>query len=113
MTLPDDADLLDADRDHVAPRTEIELLVADVWAEVLGRERIGAHDDFFELGGQSLQVARVINRIRQLTGLELDLLRFFETPTVAGLAEHVLEQFAALEESESEESGTSRADAEA
>ncbi|MDM4719725.1 phosphopantetheine-binding protein [Micromonospora sp. WMMA1363] len=100
MTQPDNVDLSDAVQPYIAPRTEVEHLIADVWAEALGRDRIGVHDDFFDLGGQSLQVTRVINRIQLLTGLEVDLRAFFEAPTVAGLADHVLEQFAALPESE-------------
>ncbi|WP_327733460.1 phosphopantetheine-binding protein [Streptomyces nojiriensis] len=84
--------------EYVAPRTEVEQLIADVRADVLGRDRIGVHDDFFDLGGQSLDVARVVNQIQLLTGLEPELAVFFVTPTVAGLAERVIEQFAALEE---------------
>ena len=97
-TQPDDVHGPAAGADRVAPRTEIERLIAGVWAEALGREEIGVHDDFFRLGGQSLQVARIINEIQQLTGLSLDLRAFFEVPTVAGLADHVVQQFAVVEE---------------
>ncbi|MEV0617671.1 thioesterase domain-containing protein [Nonomuraea sp. NPDC050404] len=68
---------------------EAELLIAGVWADVLGRDRIEVHEDFFALGGRSLQVAKVIDRIRRLTGVALDVRAFFETPTVAGLAQQV------------------------
>lgn len=98
MTQPDHVPCPDADREHVAPRTEVERLIADVWAEALEREEIGVHEDFFQLGGQSLEVARTINTIQQLTGLSLDLRAFFDTPTVAGLADHVVHCFAATEE---------------
>lgn len=86
-------------QDHVAPHTEIERLIADVWAEALQCADIGVHDDFFQLGGHSLQVARAINKIQQLTGLTVDLREFFAAPTVAGLADHLTKQFAALEQS--------------
>jgi acyl carrier protein len=95
MTQPDAAT-----QDPAAPPTEVEQLVIDVWSEVLGRDRIGVHEDFFELGGQSLQVVRVINKIQQLTGVELDSRAFFEAPTAAGLAEHLLERFAELDDAE-------------
>ena len=100
MTRPDNADLTEAGPERVAPRTEVEQLIAEVWAEVLGREDFGVHDDFFALGAQSLQVTRTVNQIQLLTGLELDLRAFFEAPTVAELAEYVLERFTALEAAE-------------
>lgn len=85
-------------QDQVDARADIEQLIADVCADALGRETIGVHDDFFQLGGQSRQVVTAINRIQELTGLSLDLRAFFDVPTVAGLADHVVEQFAAAEE---------------
>jgi acyl carrier protein len=100
MTQPVDAGPPLAGPGHVTPRTEVEQLIVEVWAEVLGRDDIGVHDDFFALGGQSLQVARTVNQIQLLTGLEVELRAFFEMPTVAGLADHVVEQFAALESAE-------------
>ncbi|WP_327733444.1 phosphopantetheine-binding protein [Streptomyces nojiriensis] len=92
--------MAELNEDYVAPRTELEELIACVWREVLCRDRIGVHDDFFQLGGESLQVVKVVNQIQLLTDLELDLRAFFEAPTVAGLGKHVIEQFAALEEAQ-------------
>ncbi|MEV6340617.1 phosphopantetheine-binding protein [Nocardia vinacea] len=102
MTQPDDAGHQEAGQNYVAPRTEVEQFIAEVWSEVLGRERIGVHDDFFELGGQSLQVARAVNQIQSMTDLELDLRAFFEAPTIAAFADHLIERFAALEEAETQ-----------
>ena len=57
--------------DTVAPRSLAEELVTEIWREVLGRERIGVHDDFFDLGGHSLLATQVIARIRNALGVEL------------------------------------------
>jgi len=68
------------------PRTETELELAAVWAEVLRVERVYADDDFYELGGQSLLAAQVAARVRDRLGVELQLRQLFEAPTLAALA---------------------------
>ena len=67
----------------------VEETLAGIWAEVLGVERIGIHDNFFELGGHSLLATQVISQVRRVFQVDLPLRRLFESPTVAGLAEHV------------------------
>jgi amino acid adenylation domain-containing protein len=78
-----------ATREHVEPTTELERLIADVWADLLGVSRVGVHDDFFELGGHSLLAMQVITRVRSALQHELSVTDFFESPTVAGIAERV------------------------
>ena len=73
----------------IAPRTEIEELVAQVWREVLKVENVSVYDNFFELGGHSLLATRVIARLRTNFNIDLPLRKLFELPTVAALAEHV------------------------
>jgi amino acid adenylation domain-containing protein len=73
------------------PRDPAEELVASLWAAVLGRERVGIHDNFFHLGGHSLLATRLISRVRAAFGVELPVRRLFERPTVAGLAAAVRE----------------------
>jgi amino acid adenylation domain-containing protein len=72
--------------DGAEPRTETERAVAAVWAELLGREPAGAHDNFFDLGGHSLLVARLVARLRDALEMDVPVATAFERPTVAGLA---------------------------
>ncbi|HEY2491713.1 MAG TPA: non-ribosomal peptide synthase/polyketide synthase [Paenibacillus sp.] len=72
---------------YISPRTPMEELVASVWSQVLGIERIGAHDSFFELGGHSLLATQVVSRLREAFDIELSLRELFEYVTVESLAE--------------------------
>jgi amino acid adenylation domain-containing protein len=75
--------------DFIAPRTPVEEEVAAIWASVLGLDRVGVHDNFFDVGGHSLLATQVISRLAKVFQVELPLRRLFEIPTVAGLAETV------------------------
>jgi natural product biosynthesis luciferase-like monooxygenase protein/amino acid adenylation domain-containing protein/FkbM family methyltransferase len=72
-----------------APRGPVEELVAGIFAELLGVERVGARGDFFELGGHSLLAAQVAARVREASGVELPVGTIFEAPTAAALAARV------------------------
>jgi len=69
----------------VAPRSPLELQLAEVWRQVLSVDRVGVHDDFFSLGGHSLLVLQVVSGARG-AGLHLEVRQVFEHPTIAGLA---------------------------
>jgi amino acid adenylation domain-containing protein len=73
----------------VAPRTPTEEVLAGIWAELLGVERVGAEDDFFALGGHSLVATQVISRVRQAFGVELPLRDLFEAPRMGAFADRV------------------------
>ncbi|MGY4103361.1 amino acid adenylation domain-containing protein [Nocardia sp. R16R-3T] len=68
------------------PSTATEIRLAGLFAQIFGREQIGADDSFFELGGHSLLATRLVVRIRSEFGVEIDVRAPFDTPTVAGLA---------------------------
>src|SRR6185312_5487301 len=74
---------------YAAPRTPVEELVAGIWAELLGLERVGADGHFFELGGHSLLATQVMSRLRQAFGVEIPLQDVFEAPRLADLAARV------------------------
>ncbi|NEO47604.1 MAG: AMP-binding protein, partial [Moorea sp. SIO4A3] len=87
---PDFANSLSTE--YVAPETETEKLLAEIWREVLGIEQIGIHDNFFDLGGHSLMATQVVSRVRQALGIELSLTTLFESSTIAKLAEVLVEE---------------------
>ena len=77
------------DRAFVSPRTPIEEILAGIWAEVLRLKQVGVHDNFFNLGGNSLTIIQVMSRLNETFQIELPLRRLFESPTVAELAEAI------------------------
>ncbi len=76
-------------RDPVAPRTPLEKTLAEIWAEVLEVEQVGLHDDFFDLGGDSIHAARVLIRLYEIMHVEAEVSLVFDAPTVAEMAEHI------------------------
>ncbi|WP_342342629.1 condensation domain-containing protein [Streptomyces scopuliridis] len=75
--------------DYVAPRTDVERLLCQVWAEVLGAERVGVHDNFFARGGDSITGLKVVTRVQKPLGCELSTRTVFDHPTVSAMAEAV------------------------
>jgi amino acid adenylation domain-containing protein len=77
------------EQEFIAPRTETERCITNVWRETLHVSEIGVHDNFFELGGHSLLATQVISRLRNTYGLEIPLNVLFRFPTVSALAKHI------------------------
>ena len=88
------------------PSTPVQQTVARIWQDLLGAKRIGVHDNFFELGGHSLLMIQVLGRIRGKFHINVSIRRFFETPTVAGLAgaieEKLTDEIADMSEAEAQ-----------
>ena len=72
-------------REFVAPRTEIEELIAQTWREVLKIENVGIYDNFFELGGHSLLATQIVARLQEAFNKEVPLRVLFDAPTIAEL----------------------------
>src|SRR5262249_38805558 len=70
-----------------APRDSLEQALASIWCDVLKLDRVGVHDNFFDLGGDSLLSLQVVARIRAVLQVDLPLRELFAAPTVVGLAD--------------------------
>jgi amino acid adenylation domain-containing protein len=74
---------------YTAPCTPLEEVLAGLWATVLGVERVGIYDNFFQLGGDSILATQILSRIREATSVEVSFPSFFATPTVADIARSI------------------------
>src|ERR1700733_2455606 len=88
LPAPDDQNII-YDEAFVAPRTETEQQVAALLARLLHVDKVGANDNFFLLGGNSLLGTQVINRVSASFGVDLTLLALFDHPTVAGISQEI------------------------
>jgi amino acid adenylation domain-containing protein len=70
----------------VAPRTEVERVIAGVWERVLGVERVGVEENFFDLGGHSLLMVRVLGELQEKMRVSLSVMEMFQYPTISALA---------------------------
>ncbi|HEY54467.1 MAG TPA: AMP-binding protein, partial [Caldilineae bacterium] len=74
---------------YVMPSNPLQRTLVEIWQDVLDIEKVGVNDNFFDLGGHSLLLARVHSRIQDVVGKELSMVELFRFPTVGALAEHL------------------------
>ena len=87
--LPDvDSTAPDLQESYVSPRSEMERAIAEIWQDVLQVPRVGIHDNFFSLGGHSLLLVQVNNRLREVLQTDISMIDMFRYPTVSALAEY-------------------------
>lgn len=88
--LPKPDDSRPDDEDYVVPRNEIETIICnEIFSPILGIKQIGAMDNFFDLGGNSLQATLVVSQIREIFKIDINLIDFFQSPIVESLANFV------------------------
>ena len=76
---------------YVVPQTILQEVLLTVWAGILGIEKIGIEDDFFELGGDSILATQIISRLRQIFRMDLPAILLFDSPTIEKLAQYLTE----------------------
>ncbi|MGC2694591.1 MAG: SDR family NAD(P)-dependent oxidoreductase [Candidatus Angelobacter sp.] len=94
---------------YVPPRSELESTVLGVWQQILGLERIGVHDNFFDLGGNSLFGLRMITAVKKSLQIDLPIMALFEGPTISALCQRIEQkQFVVPSFHESQDRGERR-----
>src|SRR5439155_4905511 len=78
------------ERAYVPPETPVQEALASIWEQVLGVDRVGVDDDFFDLGGHSMLAVMMLARVRDALGLELRLAQVFDGPTIRELSGEVV-----------------------
>ena len=78
--------------DYVAPANPTETSLADIWQQLLGVDKVGIHDNFFDLGGHSLLGTQLLSRIRAAFQIQMPLRTLYDSPTVAAMAESIVRQ---------------------
>lgn len=77
------------EKNYIAPRSQTEATIAAIWRELLGIEKVGVHDNFFDLGGYSLLMFQVQRKLRETLQEELSIVELFQSPTIHALAQYI------------------------
>ena len=76
----------------VPPQSEVQRTISDIWKDELHLKNVGVHDNFFDLGGNSLLLMEVHTKLSRIFGEELSVTELFEHPTVSSLARHLVQE---------------------
>jgi len=82
-------DGISSEQEYVAPKTEIEQHIAQIWQEVLQIEKVGIYDNFFEIGGNSLLIVKVSTKLQELFKIEVQVVELFKYPNIYYLSEYI------------------------
>lgn len=74
---------------YIAPTGELEIVLANLWCKLLKFDRVGIHDNFFDLGGNSLLSLQVVSRVKQELNIDLPVVKLFQHPTISALAKYI------------------------
>ncbi len=74
---------LDSGIRYIQPRTDTEKIVYKIWAEVLGRDKIGTHDNFFDMGGNSMSILQLIAQLKQILDQDIPITALYKYPTIS------------------------------
>ena len=74
---------------HVAPQSHIEKKLVEIWEQVLGRHSISIHENFFEIGGNSIKIVKMVEQVRNNCQVEFSVMAAFQYPNIAALARHI------------------------
>jgi acyl-CoA synthetase (AMP-forming)/AMP-acid ligase II/acyl carrier protein len=77
---------------YIAPQSEVERIIAEVWKQVLRIEQVGLHDNFFDLGGHSLLLIQIHNKFQEVFKKEIPIAEMFRFPTIKALADHLVQE---------------------
>jgi amino acid adenylation domain-containing protein len=84
-----DSDRPDLEAAYAAPETEAERIIAEIWQEVLGLDSVGVNDNFFDLGGHSLQMIQAHAKVREVFNRDVSMLEMFQYPTIKLVARYL------------------------
>jgi acyl-coenzyme A synthetase/AMP-(fatty) acid ligase len=107
--LPDPLENATEESVYIAPTTDLEQVIAQVWQEVLEVRRVGIHDNFFDLGGHSILLVQAHSKLQAACRRELTVIDMFKYPTVSALARYLSESQAPAQVEEGEPSSSSPA----
>ena len=74
---------------YITPRNPLEMTIAEVWKEVLGLQEVGIHNNFFDLGGNSIDIMKVNGKLEKLLDRQVSVMTLFKYPTIIALAQHL------------------------